>query len=591
MKRCIWLWLVGVLVFGSGCEQELQVEDEGTELELKVLALDGNCSSDGSAAAITKYRIRVMDNSTTPAEAVADVEIGSNEKVLRLNKIPESTDLELTLLGLTGDSKAPPVAFSRARGIQVLKGKVTQVDLSLGEYADYSCLTPPAGEPNVVFPTVTSLPNGLVLIAGGFTLAKDGSGAFEVTGPSDRGYIYDPTTGEVRKTANLMNRGRGAHSAVLLPKLGKVLLVGGADRLYMEKSQAKFPWYFRKEMMGDVGNTYELFDVKTESFLNWEENWPDKDYRMRKPVRRVFPGVSLNNDGTVLVTGGGQWRSAQTKFEVDTDYQSAEVYRPAAESYEGGFMDTFGALTTKAMRAGHATVLMEVKDKLAVQLLWGGSEDGPIAEVYRESSGQLDGNFGMFQAIEFVEPAQYPHRPFFHTITPLKDRQFLVVGGALYKSGALAAPEASHAYLVRVGSDEPAKLSVQAVKGLSEGRYFHQAYTFDNEHVVVFGGFGSQVKVEGESRVFSQAAMSDMRFFDLTSKSLNLPPFDKAGMARGGLGMGVLPNDCVVMVGGVDTPPGGLEFESGSLSLVVEQFCPSLVCPESMWDNACYPSN
>jgi hypothetical protein len=253
-------------------------------------------------------------------------------------------------------------------------------------------------------------------------------------------------------------------------------------------------------------------------------------------------------------------------------------------------MDTHGALTMKAMRAGHTAVLMEIKDKLAYHLFWGGSEDGPIAEVYQESSGQLDGNFGMFQTIEFLDASQYEFRPFFHTMTPLKDRQFLIAGGVLLDSGALEPPRATHAYLVRATTSEPAKIGIQAVKGLTEGRYFHQAYTFDSENVVVFGGFGKTL--QSEKDVFASAAMSDMRFFDTTSKSFTLPPFDsQEGMPRGGLGMAVLPNDCAVMVGGVDTPAGGLEFETGTLALVIEQFCPSTVCPETMWDNACYPKN
>ena len=101
MRRCTWLWLVGILVFAVGCEQELGVaEEEGVTLEMQVTALDSNCSSDGNAPAITKYRVRVMDNSREPAEAVADVEFAKGQKVLTLNKIPESMDLELTLLGL-----------------------------------------------------------------------------------------------------------------------------------------------------------------------------------------------------------------------------------------------------------------------------------------------------------------------------------------------------------------------------------------------------------------------------------------------------------------------------------------------------------
>jgi hypothetical protein len=289
----------------------------------------------------------------------------------------------------------------------------------------------------------------------------------------------------------------------------------------------------------------------------------------------------------VLVTGGGQWRSVQTMMETDQDYKVAEMYRPQTESYEGGFMDSFGALTMKAIRAGHTSVLMEVKDKLAHHLYWGGTDDSPVAEVYQESSGQLDGIFGMFRALEFQDNKQYDGiKPFFHTFTPLKDSSFLLAGGVLHKTEGLAPPEAGHAYLVRITDG---KANLQAIKGMTEGRYFHQAYSFDNQNVVLMGGFG--MVLEEGAKLFASDAMDDMRFFNSTSMAITLPAADKKGLPRGGFGLTVLPNDCVVLVGGVDNPAGALEFDSGTLPLIIEQYCPSTVCPESMWGSACYPEN
>jgi hypothetical protein len=177
-------------------------------------------------------------------------------------------------------------------------------------------------------------------------------------------------------------------------------------------------------------------------------------------------------------------------------------------------MNSFGALTMKAMRAGHTATLLEVKDKLAYHIFWGGSDEGaPIAEVYKESSGQLDGNFGAFSPVTWLDNDSYKKRPFFHTMTPLKDRQFLLVGGVLNSKGKLKVPSSGDAHLVKVQAD--LKVGVSSVEGLGEGRYFHSATTYDADHVVVLGGFSSVV--QGENTLFASTASADVRFFDRAS--------------------------------------------------------------------------
>jgi hypothetical protein len=69
--------------------------------------------------------------------------------------------------------------------------------------------------------TATLLPNGKVLIAGGFVDAAPNSSDF-VTSSAE---LYDPSTRTFSATGN-MNTPRSLHSAALLPS-GKVLIVGG----------------------------------------------------------------------------------------------------------------------------------------------------------------------------------------------------------------------------------------------------------------------------------------------------------------------------------------------------------------------------
>jgi len=571
-----------VTVFALSCAEE-GTDVSPAPLAIFIQGLDSNCSASGDAAAVGMFRVKIVDKSDG-LTTVADEEFSAEGSTLSLEDVPESAHLELTVLGL-GGGRDEPVYYGRYKNLSVTKNETSKVDMTLMRYADFSCPKKrPNGAPNVMFPSIVNLPDGRILIIGGFAKAVEESGRWQITTATDRAYVFDPKTGELRQTKNNMNAGRGAAGAVYLPKSKLVLVAGGAETMYMEKGGACFPFYFLKDKAGDVGFTYELFNVDTETFISWKDGWPDANHQMVKQARRVFPALSVNNDGSVLVTGGGQWPSCQTQMETDSDYRVAEFYRPKSENYDGGFVDSFNALTMKAMRSGHTSVLLETKDKLNYHLFWGGSTDGAEAEIYKESSGQLDGNYGAFSEVVWLDKTAYKSkRPFFHTMTPLRDRTFLLVGGANYKSG-MKVPSASDAFLIKATSEQ--KIGVSALDGLGVGRYFHAAATYDADHVVVVGGFSSAMK--GEDQVFAESATADIRFFDLAANKLS-EPTDAKGLARGGLVAAPVNNDCLLLAGGADSPGAGLEFGGKSLPLVVEAYCPSMVCPEGLWATACYP--
>lgn len=594
MKKSLFLPVVLVLALGGlvSCVDEVAYEGE-PELEFQVSALSSACSTGASSDSVARYRVMLVDRSQSIPRVVQDKTVKAGESSVKMKSIPQGSNLELTFLGL-GELGDRPLYFGRARNLQVLKNQTTTVDLTLGKYGDYSCLAVPPGAPNSLFPTVTALPDGRVLIAGGFTKVKEDTGSFEVYNPTDRSYVYDPATGEMRQTRNVMNLGRAAHSAIYLPS-GYVLLAGGVDRLFLEKnSGSKFPWYFLKDKAGTVGRTYELFDVNEEKFLVPGVDWPDEGNEMNRRVRRVFPAMALNNDGTVLVTGGGQWKSIRTEVESDPDYRVAELYVPASESTLGRFADTSGALTMRAMRTGHTAVLMDVRDKLSYHLFWGGSADGPVAEYYIESSDQVGGNWGLFKDVTFVDTNSYRYRPYFHTMIPIGSREFLVAGGLTAKDGPTDKPgelelpskSANHSFLIKL--DDEYRVSVKAVPGLGFGRYFHSMVAYDNNRVMVLGGFGGG-KV-GDNEVYSTTAMSDRRFFDAAAGSWFAPSedLDSPLIPRAGMGTLAIGNDCVLLLGGADHVVESLEFGSTSAKLVAEQYCASIVCPEPLWSTGCY---
>jgi hypothetical protein len=586
MKGLIpWLLLASLLALVVACGEE-EMDPTGASVAVNLYALEGTCSSQANTEAPVLYKVTVVSKAGNGVEVLADKEFDATSTTLKLGKIPEGSDIELTILGVGANPAAAPLYFGRAKNLTVTQDETTNVDLTWARYGDVSCgMKRPSGAPNMLFPTSTTLPDGRVLLAGGFTKVVEETGRFEIGQASSRGYIYDPVVGELTQVGNEMNKARGAHAAIYLPKAKLILLVGGTERMYMEKDNTCFPFYFLKDKAGTVGFTYELFDITTEKFVKWDAaDWPDQGNELNKKARRIFPGVSLNNDGTVLVTGGGTWPSCQTKTESDSDYQIAELYRPKSDNYSGMFMESYGALTMKAMRSGHSAVLLDVKDKRATHIFWGGTEDGPIAELYTEASGQMDGTFGVFTAVEFLDANAYKKRPYFHTMTPLRDRKFLLAGGSLVKNGDLSVPSAGDAHLLDIQSNN--NIAVSAVEGLGFGRYFHSAATYDSDNVVVFGGFSSVV--QGENTLFADTALEDMRFFNLTDKEFVLPSVDAVPASRAGHIAAPLPDDCLLLLGGVDLVYEGIEFGANTKPLYMEVFCPSAVCPESLWETTCY---
>jgi len=103
---------------------------------------------------------------------------------------------------------------------------------------------------------------------------------------------------------------------------------------------------------------------------------------------------------------------------------------------------------------------------------------------------------------------------------------------------------------------------------------------------VVTGGFASVV--QGDKTVFGQTATNDTRFFDLLTSKFTAPSVDATGLPRAGLGASKLLNDCILLVGGVDTPFDGLDFNGKTPSLVADVFCPSMACPEGLWKSVCF---
>ena len=144
--------------------------------------------------------------------------------------------------------------------------------------------------------TATLLPNGKVLIAGGFSTSNVGTFTETVLLTAE---LYDPATGAFTPTGSL-GTARGGHTATLLAN-GKVLVAGGLISLNFAGVSVAF--------------TAELYDPATGAFA------PTGNLT----ATREEHTATLLPDGRVLIVGGAS--ASQGTLA------SAEIYDPATGSF------------------------------------------------------------------------------------------------------------------------------------------------------------------------------------------------------------------------------------------------------------------
>ena len=230
--------------------------------------------------------------------------------------------------------------------------------------------------------TATLLPNGNVLLAGGFVNSIWDYGG--ISGSSNGAGLYDSTTGIFSGTAN-MTANRGWHTATLLAN-GKVLIAGGAD----------------VDPTGEGSTSAELYDPSTGTFTATGS----------MSVGRFQHTATLLQNGKVLIVGG--------TLEYTSDpVATAEIYDPTT-----GTFSTTGAMAT-ARKEHTATLLADGR----VLVVGGTTSTGELrqtstAEIYDPSSGFFSIAGSMAEARSL------------HTATLLPSGKVLVVGGGNENSTA-----------------------------------------------------------------------------------------------------------------------------------------------------------
>ena len=278
--------------------------------------------------------------------------------------------------------------------------------------------------------TATLLPSGQVLLAGGQTDNNNGDG-------TSTAELYDPVANTFTALTAKLSTPRGGHTATLLPN-GKVLLAGGYNNSSVSLSSA------------------EAYDPVAQTFTALTAT-------MTSP--RSEHAATLLPNGKTLLTGGGS---------SHTTVNTAEVYDPTANTF------TAVTATMTSTRAGHTSSLLPSG---LVLLTGGGTVLSFTASVLLNTAELYDPVANTFTSIA----AAMTTARAIHTATLLPNGSLLLTGGGntVVSPGpfvVLNTAEVFKALPPPANTFTPLTATMASVRGL------HTATLLPNGKVVLTGG-------------------------------------------------------------------------------------------------------
>ncbi len=146
---------------------------------------------------------------------------------VKITGIPNISNARVVFSGFEVGNISSPKWRGEVSGVNFTKGKTTAVTVVLYPVAGLGCFPRPLSVPRFGH-TVTELPDGRILISGGFTELSNG-----IWQATDSVELLDPESGTIDQIAGMVSR-RALHIAVLLPD-GRVIFTGGVTALETKK--------------------------------------------------------------------------------------------------------------------------------------------------------------------------------------------------------------------------------------------------------------------------------------------------------------------------------------------------------------------
>lgn len=399
---------------------------------------------------------------------------------------------------------ASPAWQGMAAGVEVVEGETTRVAVYVtrrGLRVNDSRASFPRPR---AFASATPLPDGRVLVAGGFELASPAGGGARLVAACDAG-IYHPGTATFEKFVSLPGGCRGFHRALSLAD-GRVLLVGGTRvaTVRVDGGLAILPDWQNAVLSAD------LFDPATDEF-----NQVDQAEILG---RADAAAVVLPQDGVMLM--GGRTETGRTADVV--------IGRSTGNSTWDWSLVAQGL---NEPRAGGRAVSLDAGVLLVGGAAWGGELAGDL----------LDPATGM-------STAGLPGQPLLgQSLTRLGGTTAMAAGGVGDYPGARPVD-------VALGIEISGAAPIVTEQAMAGARAYHAAGLLPDGSILLAGGIDE--RGEGRSDLEVVAPAGGSRMLE-----------DTAGTGAVGAAAARLPDGSVLLAGGMDIQ-GDQVVLSGTVQIV-----------------------
>lgn len=172
--------------------------------------------------------IRIYDGTSPKPKHTTSLTKDQLSGDVTISGIPNVTNARLELYGFESISDPAPKWIGTVQGLNFVSGKKTNVYATLYPVSGIGCFPKKLQTPRFGH-VATTLPDGRILITGGFTLTNNGTWEAD-----DTVELLDVESGTIDQMVD-MKEFRAFHTVIPLPD-GRVLIAGGVSNMKMEKT-------------------------------------------------------------------------------------------------------------------------------------------------------------------------------------------------------------------------------------------------------------------------------------------------------------------------------------------------------------------